>query len=135
MFGGTAAFPEHCRSSVTSRAFHCHQIASVYISFSFALLSPYVFSATITVHSSQHYFFFHHWTHISVMQKCLNFYELYLIWLNTTQASFGSFLFPLYFPNKMEWNFLTVVTDFAVWLLALLPNGLSWCYWTFSQAV
>lgn len=89
----------------------------------FSFLSPYVFSAIIPIHFPEHRFFFHPWTHIPVMQKCLNFYELYLIWLNTTQVSFGSLLFPLYFPNKMEWNFLTAVADFPVWLFwALLPN-------------
>lgn len=106
MFGGTAAFPGHCRCAVVTRAFHCHQIASVYTSFIyFFFLFPCVFQAIIRVHSPEHYFFFHHWTHISVMSKCLNFYELYLILLNTTEGLFSSPLFPFYFPNKAESDF------------------------------
>lgn len=69
--------------------------------FSFFLF-PYVFQAIVGVHSPEHYFFFHHWTHISVMSKCLNFYELYLLLLNTTEGLFSSLLFPFYFPSKAE---------------------------------
>lgn len=130
MFGGTAAFCEHCRSAVAARAFHCHQIASVYISFIYFFsffLFPYVFQAIVGVHSPEHYFFFHHWTHISVMSKCLNFYELYLVLLNTTEGLFSSLLFPFYFPSKAESEvFLSALTDFAVWpFSSLFQNGLS----------
>lgn len=139
VFGGTAAFPEHCRSAVVGRAFHCHKIALSTSPLIFSLLSPYVFQAIVTVNSPERNFCFHHWTYIIVTSKCLNFYELYLIWLNTTEGLFGSLLFPFYFPNKLEsgfFFFLSALMDFAVWpFSALLPNGLSWYCWKFFQAI
>lgn len=125
MFGGTAAFPEHCRSAVAARAFHCHQTHLSTSPLIFSLLSPYVFQAIITVHSPEHHFFFHHWTHISVKSKCLNFYELYLIWLNTTEGLFGSLLFSFYFPNKVESGNFFVSSD-RLCCMTLLSSASKW---------
>ena len=56
MFGRTAAFPERCGSAMVARAFHCHQIASVYISFNFfpsvCICFPSSFSRTSFLLSS-----------------------------------------------------------------------------------
>lgn len=104
MFDGTAAFPKCCRSAVVDRAFRCHQLAFIYI-FNFFPFSPYIFQAIITVHSPEYSFFFLHSTHISLTSKCLNFYELYLILLNTTGVCLVPFSFSFVFQIKYRVEF------------------------------